>query len=445
MPHDASTEPVRDVAELRAYLERGGRPVAAHCLGVEHEKIGVLADGRPPSYEGHIAPLLARLEASPDGHWTRIEEAGRIIGLRRVKSTVTLEPGGQFEYSDQPRKTAAEAARALEAHWAELEEPARAAGVTWIAAGFRPFGTLDDVPWMPKGRYAVMRAYLPTRGSMAHEMMKRTATVQANVDWSDAADCADKVRTGMGLTSLITALWANSPIVDGKLTDYQSWRARCWLDTDDDRCGLLPFVFDERAGERLFADYTEWALDVPMFFVYRGGGYTAAAGMTFRRFLREGFQGERATISDWELHLSTLFPEVRLRPHIEVRAADAGTRDMVRALGALYRGVLYDAEARRAAWALVAGWSWEERNQLRRDVPQRGLRATVGGAPILERCRELVEIARAGLARLGGDDVALLDPVAEVARSGHAPADRVAEIYRAAGGDPARMIPALTL
>ena len=251
-------------------------------------------------------------------------------------------------------------------------------------------------------------------------------------------------RTAMGVTSLVTALYAASPLVDGKPSEYQSYRARCWLDTDEARCGLLPFVFAPGAESTLLSDYTEWALDVAMFFVLRDGVYRPAGGITFRRFLAEGLAGERATVADWELHLSTLFPEVRLRPHIEVRPADAGDLGMVCSLGVFYRGLLYDGEARRAAWALVADLSLEEREALRRDVPQRGLATALRGRPILPLCRELVEIARAGALRLG-DDATLLEPLREVARAGRTRADFILDSWRATGGDPAKLIPRLEL
>jgi glutamate--cysteine ligase len=430
------------MGELRHRLERGARPAAQHRVGLEHEKVSVLADGSAPTYEGAIAPLLERL--AEGAGWRRVMEGDHVIALERGTASVSLEPGGQFEFSDEPRATARACAEVLDAHLAELTGPAAALGIQWLACGFRPLGTLDEVPWMPKGRYAVMREYLPRRGRLGHEMMKRTTTVQANLDFADEADCAEKMRVGMGITSLVTALWANSPLVDGRPAGYQSYRAACWLEMDDDRCGLLPFVFEAGLETQLFRRYAEWALDVPMFFVHRRGQYLPAGGMTFRRFLAEGFHGERATMADWELHLSTLFPEVRLRPYIEMRAADAGTRGMVKALPALYRGLLYDGEARRAAWELVAGWSFAERQALRRDVPRRGLAAEVRGQRIHDRCRALVEIARAGLARLG-DDTTLLDPVLEVAETGRTYADRMLAAYQAAGGDVAAFIAAIRL
>jgi glutamate--cysteine ligase len=295
---------------------------------------------------------------------------------------------------------------------------------------------------MPKGRYRVMREYLPTRGKLAHEMMKRTATVQANLDYLDEADAMEKLRLGQGLSSLVTSLFAASPIVDGKPSGWQSWRARAWLDTDPDRCGLLPFAFKPEA---TFRDYAEWALDVPMFFVYRHGEYKAMH-LPFRRFLREGWQGERATRADWELHLSTLFPEVRLKRYLEVRQADASTREMVRALPPLWRGILYDATSRQAAWALVADWSFDERLELYQRTPREGLRGQIRGHKIVDLCRELLRISHDGLKRLGSHEGAqMLQPLDEIVATGRTTADRIAELWQKHAGNPGALIDALRI
>jgi len=427
------------VDELVAHFHAGDKRAAQFGVGMEHEKIGVLADGRAPGYD----VIRRLLEAMETRGWTAKKEHGNPIALEREGSgTVTLEPGGQVEHSGLPWPTAVAAAKDNDKHLDELLPVAAELGVTFLGVGFRPFGTLDHVPWMPKGRYRVMREYLPTRGTLAHEMMKRTATVQANLDYVDEDDAMEKLRVGQGLSSIVTALFAASPIADGKPTGWQSWRARAWLDTDPDRCGLLPFALRPDAR---FRDYVEWALDVPMFFVYRADEYRPMH-LTFRRFLREGWQGERATAFDWELHLSTLFPEVRLKRYLEVRQADASTREMVRALPALWRGVLYDPEARRAGWKLVDDWTFDERLDLYRRTPREGLRAQVGGRPVSDLARELVAIAHAGLLRLGSPDgAALLAPVEEIARTTRTISDRVLDTWTATKGDPARVIPALAL
>ena len=447
----SSSVNIQSVAELVSHFAAGEKPSAVHRLGVEHEKIGVLPGGVAPPFAGVIERLLD--EVAQAGGWERVLEGDQLIALRRSDeagaASVTLEPGGQIELSDAPRASARDAERRLKSHLRELAGPARALDLCFLGIGFRPFGTLDDVPWMPKGRYRVMRAYLPTRGAMAHEMMKRTATVQVNIDYTDQADCARKLRAAMGVSSLMTALFAASPLVDGRATDYQSYRAATWLDTDNDRCGLLDFVFDPdeaAAAETLYARYAEWALDVPMFFVQRGGEYRPAAGMTFRRFLSEGFEGGRATHADWELHLSTLFPEVRLKRYLEIRGADAGPLEMVVALPALVRGLLHEPDALAAAWELVRHWSFEERQQLRRDLPRAGLRARVGAVAIADLAAELVRIARAGLVRLGGEqDVPLLEPLARIASTGRTVADELRDLHRRTGGDPDAITQAIAL
>ncbi len=426
MGENAAERPIASVDELVAHFAAGEKPADQLRIGLEHEKVAVLADGRAPDY-----PIIRQLlEGMSARGWGRVEEHGQLIALERPScGTITLEPGGQVEHSGAPWPTAVAAVRDNDKHMDELLPLAAGLGVSFLGVGFRPFGTLDDVPWMPKGRYRVMREYLPTRGSMAHEMMKRTTTVQANLDYTSEADAMEKLRLGLSLSSLVTSLFAASPIVDGRLTDWQSYRARAWLDTDPDRCGLLPFAFAEGARYR---DYVEWALDVPMFFVYRAGEYRAAGGMTFRAFLRQGWQGERALPRDWELHLSTLFPEARLKRYVEVRQADASTRAMVHALPVLWRGLFYDAEARRAAWALTADWTMERRLEVYRATPRLGLHAP----GMLERARELVAIARAGLLRLRATDaVALLEPLEQIVAEGRTRADAIADDFRRANGD----------
>ncbi|MSP17604.1 MAG: glutamate--cysteine ligase [Myxococcales bacterium] len=433
--------PISSVDELVGAFAAGEKPRAAWRIGVEHEKIGVVAaTGMPLVFDGAggIEALLAHLAAG--GSWHEVREGTRVVALARGAENVTLEPGGQLEHSAAPTATLAESEAALEQHLGELVAPSREAGAAWLGVGFRPFGTRDDVAWMPKGRYAIMRDYLPTRGRLAHEMMKRTATVQANLDFADEADAAAKLAAASGVSSIVTALYACSPIVDGKDSGYQSYRAGVWLETDPDRCGLLPLAFEE--GD-LYRRYAEWALDVPMLFLYRDG-YRAAGGMTFRRFLREGFGDERATMADWTMHVSTLFPEVRLKQVIELRGADAGPMPMVLALPALWKGLLYDDDACREARRLTAGWSFAERLALRASVPRAGLAARAGGRSVLELARELVAIARAGLTRLAPDDVAALAPLEEIAQSGRAPAERVREVFRDARG-PAEIVQALRL
>jgi glutamate--cysteine ligase len=434
-------EPIPSERALSRYFEAAAKPRARWRVGVEQEKIPVLEDGAPVPYEGPrgIAALLGALEGR--GFVPEEIEDGHPIALARQEERVTLEPGGQLELSGPALVSAQAGRQVLLSHVREVQEVGRALGLRFIAGGFRPFGTLEEVPWLPKRRYAVMREYLPTRGRLGHEMMKRTATVQANLDFADEADAAEKIRLAFGVTSVVTALYAASPISEGRPNGWKSYRAAVWLDMDEDRCGLLPFVFEPGFG---FEHYAQWALDVPMFFVVRQGVYHPVGGMSFRRFLEEGWQGQRATMRDWETHLSTLFPEVRLKRYIEVRGADSAPLPYAQALAALWRGLLDDPQARAAAWSTVASWPYVERLRLRREVPTAGLETRIGGRPLSEVALELLGIARAGLARLpeGTGDQPLLDPLIAHARDGRSPADDMLDDYAAAGGDPRKLIDA---
>ncbi len=357
-----AAQPILSVAQLTQRFVDATKRLDQRRVGVEHEKLLVHARGeRALLAPDHaiITQVLRDLQrdgidGGPQVH-EPIDEHGALIGLRLATGgTVTLEPGGQLEYSSAPRYTLGEALADNDRHLDQLLTIAEAHELLPLGLGFRPFGARDDVPWMPKGRYAVMRNYLPTRGQRGLDMMKRTTTVQANFDWTSEDDAMEALRVAFGIGPLVTALFAASPLADGRPTGMQSTRAATWLDTDPDRCGLLPFAFDEGAG---FADYVQWALDVPMFFLKRSDGYHPLH-LPFGRFWAEGWQGHKASIDDWELHLSTLFPNVRLRSYLEVRHADASTRELARALPALWLGVLYDETARRAAWELVASWTY---------------------------------------------------------------------------------------
>lgn len=434
------TAPLTRVNQLVAHFERG-KKTGPLRIGLEHEKIAVALDedgsvrqvpyadkpGRP-----QIRALLAGLCESCS--CSAVLENGVTIALNRKDGAITLEPGGQFELSARPFVLDTECAADLSEHLRELLPLADRLSIAFLGVGFRPFGTWEDVPWMPKGRYKVMREYLPTRGQLGVEMMKRTATVQANLDYVSEADAVLKMRVGLGLGPLVTALYAASPFVDGQPTDWKSYRAHCWLDTDNDRCGVLPFLFSEGAG---FVDYAEWALDVPMFFVYRHGTYMPASGMTFRQFVADGFSGERATLADWELHLSTLFPDARLKQYIELRTADAGPLETVRALPSLWRGLFYCQSSLLAAWDLVKDWTTEERIALRTDVPKHGFFTPFRGKNIAPLVEEMVQIAESGLKSLGSDGgVALLSPLLRRAKERRCPADDLLDIWHSVAGQP---------
>jgi glutamate--cysteine ligase len=438
-----ATRPARapTLDELVRYFRIGAKPRTSFRIGVEQEKIAVRADGAIVPYEGPNG-IEALLGALTTRGFVSVIDRGHSIGLARGGDRITVEPGGQVELSGAALPTATECAALLRAHVAEVREVGAALDMRFIGVGARPFGTIDDVSWLPKQRYDIMRAYFPEQGRssrLAHHMMKQTATVQANFDYVDEADAVAKIRTAFGVTSIVTALFAASPVSEGRPNGYKSWRAAIWLETDDDRTGLLPCVFSPGFS---FRDYAEWALDVPMFFVVRGGAYRPARALTFRRFLAEGFEGETATMADWELHLSTLFPEVRLKRYIELRGADAGPLPMATGLAALWRGLLDDAQACAAAWALVEHASLADRQALRRAVPREALDARLGRHSAKDLAVELLRIARAGLLRLpgGAADAALLAPLEAYASAGRSPADDLLADFSAANGDPTRLV-----
>ncbi len=429
----SSAQPIESAAQLTARFAAASKPTSERRVGVEHEKLLVHQSG-PRALLAPEYPLIARIlddlagTAAPRA--APIVEHDQIIGLQLpIGGTVTLEPGGQLEHSSAPRHSLGEALADNDRHLDQLLAAAERHDLLPLALGFRPFGTRQDVPWMPKGRYVVMRNYLPTRGAHGLDMMTRTTTVQANFDWTSEADAMSMLRTAFGIGPLVTALFAASPLADGKPTGQQSTRAAAWLDTDPDRCGLLPFVFADGAG---FADYVDWALSVPMFFLKRHDEYLPLH-VPFGRFWAEGWQGHTATLADWELHLSTLFPNVRLRSYVEVRQADASTRAMARALPALWLGLLYDEDVRHQAWQLVASLSLDERRQLDVDAAVHGLHGSVRGQPILTLARELVALARTGLKSVAPEHVEELAPVDEIVRSGRSQADEILALYQQHG------------
>jgi glutamate--cysteine ligase len=430
---------VVSIEDLVRYFRGGNKPPSAWRTGIEQEKVVVFTDGSAVRFDGPagIEELLRRLEARG---YSGIREDGHVIALRRGSESITVEPGGQVELSGPTLRTASACRDELALHVAEMAEVGGEMGMKFLGVGLSPFATLDDLQWLPKRRYAVMRDFLPRRGRLGRHMMKLTATVQANFDYDDEPTAADKLRTASGVTSIVTALYAASPISEGRPTGYRSFRAAIWLETDEDRCGLLPAVFEEGFG---FRHYVEWALDIPMFFVVREGVYhPVGTQMTFRQFLSQGWNGHEATLSDWEIHLSTLFPEVRLKRYIEVRGADAGPLPMAFGLAALWRGLLDDRDACRAAWKLVRGATIDERQTLRRIVPRAGMSARLAGRSVQELAVELCRIAADGLSRLpgGAGDAALLEPLAQRAASGRAPADDMLADFEECAGDRRKLV-----
>lgn len=439
--------PLATIEDLVSYFEDAAKPRNAWRVGTEHEVIGVSLGSHdfagPIPYEGErgISAVLESLAALPSSPWSPLREGDNIIALEREGAQITLEPGGQMELGSRPAARNDEIRADLDSFLGDLSEVSHRLGLTWLGEGFRPFGSREDVPWMPKRRYAVMREYLPRRGHLAHDMMKRTATVQANLDYSDGEDAGAKLRCSMSISPLLTAIFSNSPIVNGTVSGYQSFRAHAWQHTDPDRCGLLEAAF---SGGDVFRAYSEWALDVPMFFVYRNGEYLPTRGVTFRRFMHDGIGGHVATMSDWELHLSTLFPEVRLKPFIEVRGCDAGSLPMVLALAPLARGLLYDDIARAEATLLTNPLDFAQRVDLLRAVARDGLSARVPGrrCTVHELARILVSIAEDGLARQAPDELRYLDPIRAIVGTGRTQADDLVDLWQRSNGDPRRVVAA---
>ncbi len=433
--------------DLIGYFSEACKPREDWRIGTENEMLGFLTG---PSFVGQAVPyfgprgLTNILEALESGGWKPVREGDNIIALTcRHDTQVSIEPGAQLEYAARPHGHPANLAKDLQNFLDFIRKPSEEIGAKWVSSGFRMWGELDDVCWVPKFRYNIMREYLPTRGSLAHEMMKRTATVQVNLDFGSELDAHRKMRAVMSTTSLLTAIYANSPIVNGKPNGFQSYRGHIWTDMDPDRCGLLDFVFED--GENFFEQYTEWALDVPLFFVHRDT-YIPANGMTFRTFMKDGFQGQRATMDDWGLHLSTLFPDARMKKYLEIRGCDANSYEMTLALGSFCCGFLYDDDACDEAIALTSSLSFDQRVEFGASVNREGLKASVPGSSATagDLARELVSISAAGLGRVDATQVSYLDPIREIVETGRSHATRLLELWKQHDGDPAKILPLLS-
>ena len=428
-------QPVEGLGDLVGFFRAAEKPRERWRVGTEHEKVGVYEDtGDRVPFEGPygIAALFDRLVA--EGGFERVDERGRTIALEAVSGgSITLEPGGQFELSGAPLYSSEETRVELHDHMELVKRHSSDFGIAWLALGMDPFHPVDQIPTMPKARYAVMRSYLPTRGSLGLEMMHTTATVQANYDFSDEADMIAKMRLGVMATPVVSALYANSSLSGGRENGFISKRLMIWRDTDPDRCGQIPFVFDPDFG---YERYANWALDVPLFFVVRDKRYDAGDGTTFRQFMERGFRGMRPTMSDWETHLTTLFPDVRLKRIVEVRGSDTASMGHLCALPPLWKGLFYDADALEAAFELFDRISVAELDAGQLDVAKRGLRAEMGGRKLIDLARELVACSTEGLRRiaaeggLGGDEVPLLDPLREQIDKGKSPGEEVLELWR---------------
>ena len=435
---NAKDQPVEGMSDLLAYFKASETPREDWRVGTEHEKVGVYADtGDRVPYEGPygIGALLEKISEA-DG-WERVEEGGNTIALLKDAASVTLEPGGQIELSGAPLRTSGETCGEFNAHVELVKEASDEFGIAWLGLGIDPFHEVADIPTMPKARYDIMRSYLPTRGGLALDMMHATATVQANFDYANEADMISKMRTALVATPIISALFANSSISGGKENGFASKRLAIWRDTDPDRCGLIPFVFDPDFG---YERYAEWALDIPMFFVVRGGQYHAGDGVTFRKFMNAGWRDLRATSGDWDTHLTTLFPDVRLKRIIEVRGADTVPREFICALPAVWKGFLYDDGAREAVWELLGETSFEELDRSQLDVAKLGLKADLGSRKVLDLARELVNLSAEGLRRIAGagesdqDEGIFLDPLLAQIEKGLSPGQEIAESWHGEWG-----------
>jgi glutamate--cysteine ligase len=427
--------------ELVAYLEAGSKPESDWRIGTEHEKFAFYRENYSPVPYAGERGIRALLEMLHERFcWDEpVTENGNIIALSRRDcpkgGTISLEPGGQLELSGAPLETVHETCEELRQHLVEVAEIGGELGIGFLGLGFSPKWTLAETPVMPKERYRIMMRYMPTRGRRGLDMMFRTATVQVNMDFSDEADMVAKMRAGLALQPVATALFANSPFTDGRPNGFQSYRAEMWRDTDPDRTGLLPFAFDSDMGFERYADY---ALDVPMYFVYRDGRYIDVAGASFRDFLAgklAALPGVRPSLEDWADHLTTLFPDVRLKRFLEMRGADSGSFAQIVALPALWTGLLYDRQALADASALTADWTVAEMQTLRDAVPRLGLKAPFRGGTVLDVARNMVALAEAGLkrrARLdrhGEDERKALIPLIATAEEGRSPSDRLLAAY----------------
>jgi glutamate--cysteine ligase len=418
-----NARPIASVEELVAYFRGAERPRSEHQIGLEHEKLVYpVGSAAPVPYEGPrgIGALLAQLQ--PLGYEAFREAPDQpVIALTCGASTISLEPGGQLELSGKPTPTARAAHAENQRHIRQVKQACQSLGLRVVALGYRPHGTVNQMPWMPKTRYRAMRETLSRRGRLALDMMLMTATGQVSLDWADEADCVQKVTVVARLTPVMVALFANSPLAAGKRTGYMSYRSRVWSEVDPARCGYLPSMFD---GSFSYRAYVEWALDAPLLFLRRGEAYLRPE-LTFRQLLERGFEGQPAFHSDWVDHLSTLFPEVRIKKVLEIRGADCVPTDLTGALAAIWRGLLYDPRALQEADRLLPQFSYQEHLQFHSAAREQGLAGSFRELSFAALAREMVGVARRGLARLDPEDAPLLDPLAELAESGHSLAERV--------------------
>ena len=430
--------PIETKAQLIEELASGSKPKSAWKIGTEHEKFPFLTDTlKPVPYHGPRS-IKALLDGLKDRYgWAGVYEGENIIALSDPNGlgNVSLEPGGQFELSGAPLDTVHETCEEVHEHLTQVREVGDKLGIGFLGLGASPLWSLAETPVMPKGRYGIMAPYMDKVGTKGRDMMFRTCTVQVNLDFASEADMVKKLRVSLALQPIATALFADSPFLDGKPNGFLSYRSEVWRDTDNQRAGMLPFAFEPGFG---FEQYVDYALDVPMYFVMRDGKYINTSGESFRAFL-DGrlpqLPGEKPVMKDWADHLTTIFPEVRLKKYLEMRGADSGPWRRLCALPAIWVGLLYDQASLDAAWDLVKDWTAEERQKLRDDVPRLALHATIRGRSVQDIAKDVLKIARAGLEARnlhgckGKTEAAFLDPLDEIAQSGKTAAEHLLALY----------------
>ena len=433
-----ASDTIESKQQLIDYLASGDKPPSAWRIGTEHEKFGYQIDDlRPPTYAGERG-IRKMLEGLQRFGWEPVNEAAGPIALLKDQCSITLEPAGQLELSGAPLETIHDTCGEISTHLYQVREVADELGLGFLGVGFQPKFKREEMPWMPKGRYKIMRDYMPKVGTLGLDMMTRTCTVQVNLDYSSEADMVKKFRVSLALQPIATALFADSPFVEGQPSGYLSYRSHIWTDTDRQRTGILPFVFEEGFG---FERYVDYILDVPMYFAYRNKQYLDASGKSFRRFMQgelDILPGEKPTINDFADHLTTAFPEVRLKKFLEMRGADGGPWNRLCALPAFWVGLLYDQTALDAAWDLVRDMTIDEHQALRDQVPRLALKTPHRKGTVLDLTIEALKISAAGLRRRGrlnprgSDESIYLEPLIEFANAGVCPAERKLELFHGA-------------
>ena len=438
--------PIETVADLVEYFEDGCKPITGRGIGTESENFGLSVDTLEPiPYDGERGiGRVFELMVDRFGWRPEVDE-GRVVAAVRDSAAITIEPGGQLELSGSVQETIHGTAAELSRYHEGLAEISRELGLLWLGAGSHPLHDVDDIPWMPKSRYDLMVPFLGERGSLAHNMMKATCTVQANLDYTSERDCGEIVHLSARVSPIVTAIFANSAVVAGQDSGYSTYRSHVWTKTDPARCGTPSFMLES---PMTFAQYTDYLLDIPVMFIRRNGAFVSVDGISFRELLANGHGGHHATMGDWELHVSTAFPDIRVKQFVEGRGADSGGRATVLGVPALWKGLLYDAQARAEADALIGPLSATDHAELYAAVCREGLKARAAGLDVLVTAQSLLRIAREGLERQaeGGDSEAIfLDPFEARLAAGLNPADEMRQIWRASGENRRSMAEHLSL